>query len=159
MSNSWQDLVSGENCPFDKPRLNVEEHMLLIRELSISTLFLDRNQAYRGHCVLVFDPRHVVRIDQLTPSEWTSFAEDLRVSESALFAVFKPDHMNVESLGNMVPHLHWHIIPRYMDDPRWGGPIWTTAQAELAQAGLAGDEYRELVEKIKSAIDKLDVPQ
>ncbi len=32
--------------------------------------------------------------------------------------------MNYELLGNTNPSLHWHVIPRYKDDPRWGQPIW-----------------------------------
>ena len=43
---------------------------------------------------------------------------------TAIVAVCKPDHMNVESLGNVMPHLHWHVIPRYKRDGRWGQPIW-----------------------------------
>ena len=55
----------------------------------------------------------------------------------------KPDHINIASLGNVMPHLHWHIIPRYRADPRWGGPIWPeeaqhrlTAADEAALKGL-----------------------
>ena len=156
VSPSWQKLVSGENCPFDEPRTISEQQMYRVREMSVSTLFLDRNQAYRGHCILVFDPRHAVRIDQLTGTEWARFAEDLRSAEIAINTVFKPEHMNVESLGNIVPHLHWHIIPRYIDDPRWGKPIWTDPQDEMIQVELDSDEYLSLVKTINKDIDQRD---
>jgi diadenosine tetraphosphate (Ap4A) HIT family hydrolase len=51
---------------------------------------------------------------------------DLAQAEAAIHASVTPDHINVESLGSTVPHLHWNIIPRYRSDPRWGRPIWTT---------------------------------
>jgi diadenosine tetraphosphate (Ap4A) HIT family hydrolase len=154
VSTSWQKLVSGEDCPFDEPRTNIEKQMYRVREMSVSTLFLDKNQAYRGHCILVFDPRHVVRIDQLTGSEWGLLAEDLRAAEIAINTVFRPEHMNVESLGNIVPHLHWHIIPRYIDDPRWGKPIWTEPQNEMIQVKLDNDEYLSLINTINQSIDQ-----
>ena len=53
-----------------------------------------------------------------------------------IVAVCRPDHVNVESLGNVMPHLHWHVVPRYRDDGRWGSPIWAADQPrrELAAA-------------------------
>jgi diadenosine tetraphosphate (Ap4A) HIT family hydrolase len=43
---------------------------------------------------------------------------------AAINAAFEPRKMNIESLGNGVPHLHWWLTPRYEADPRPFGPIW-----------------------------------
>jgi diadenosine tetraphosphate (Ap4A) HIT family hydrolase len=58
--------------------------------------------------------------------------------------------MNVEVFGNQISHLHWHIIPRYENDRRWGGPIWTTTEEEMEIINLPNNEYRELVEEIRA---------
>lgn len=42
-----------------------------------------------------------------------------------------PEHINVERLGNTVPHLHWGQLRRYKNDRRWGHPIWTTERSEI----------------------------
>jgi diadenosine tetraphosphate (Ap4A) HIT family hydrolase len=44
--------------------------------------------------------------------------------ERALRAVMQPHKINVASLGNLTPHLHWHVIPRYEDDPHFPRPVW-----------------------------------
>ena len=108
----WKALLAGANCPLDAPRADVNEHWDLVAQLTVSSLYLTKNQTYRGQCQLIFDPRHVSRLDQLSRPEWTSLAADLMTAERAIVRVVKPDHVNVESLGNVVPHLHWHIIPR-----------------------------------------------
>ncbi|HXN14887.1 MAG TPA: HIT domain-containing protein, partial [Usitatibacter sp.] len=43
-----------------------------------------------------------------------------------------PDKMNLASLGNMVAHVHWHVVPRYRDDRHFPKPIWSTPQRERA---------------------------
>ena len=53
------------------------------------------------------------------------------IAERYVTRAFQPDHVNLECLGNTVPHLHVAIIPRYRSDPRWGHPIWTTSRAEM----------------------------
>jgi diadenosine tetraphosphate (Ap4A) HIT family hydrolase len=44
--------------------------------------------------------------------------------EAALRGLMRPDKINLASLGNLVPHLHWHVIPRFGDDPHFPAPIW-----------------------------------
>jgi diadenosine tetraphosphate (Ap4A) HIT family hydrolase len=51
-----------------------------------------------------------------------------------------------------VPHLHWHIIPRYKDDGRFGGPIWMTTREEMTRTRLEEPEYERLVETIVAAL-------
>jgi len=112
------------SCVLCPPRNPVAEDRHEIATLSISTLYLYGDQRFRGYSILAFDARHGVALGDLTKSEYTSYMEDLRISAQAISVALHPDHMNVELLGNALPHLHWHIVPRYKDDPRWGSPIW-----------------------------------
>jgi diadenosine tetraphosphate (Ap4A) HIT family hydrolase len=113
----WESLVAGAGCPLDAPRPPSNDYWDLVGQLSVSSLYLAKNQTYRGQCQLIFDSRHVARMDQLSRPEWNSLAGDLFTAQQAVSRVVRPDHINVESLGNVVPHLHWHIIPRYVGDP------------------------------------------
>jgi diadenosine tetraphosphate (Ap4A) HIT family hydrolase len=116
------------------------------------TLYLVANQTYRGQCMLIFDPRHAARPDQLTAEEWTEFCGDLYRSQKAIVDVARPDHINIESLGNVVPHLHWHIIPRYVDDPRWGMPVWTTPLSAMPETPLEASEREQLLRHRRAAL-------
>jgi len=107
---------------------------------------------YRGHGILVFDPRHATRLDQLTSAEWAAYAADLQRVVQAIAGVCRPDHMNVESLGNVMPHLHWHVIPRYKDDGRWGAPIWAADLAQQPQRQLAADDRAALLAALRATM-------
>ena len=54
------------------------------------------------------------------------------VVEETQQAILSPDKINLASLGNMVPHLHWHVIPRWRGDRHFPDPIW--APARIARA-------------------------
>lgn len=149
---NWDELAAGEGCPFDVPRVEPNNFWESVIQLRVSTLCLLRNQAYRGHCILIYDPRHVIRPDQLTAEEWSAFTDDLHRAATALVDVCDPDHINVECLGNRIPHLHWHIVPRYRSDPRWGGPITMTTMAEMAHASLPGPERARLMADLRASL-------
>src|SRR5882672_32756 len=144
-ASSWDALASGSGCPYDQPRPANTEYFDRIAPLSISSLCLTANQAYRGSCALIFDARHATRIDELSPDEWSCFSADLYRAQSAIVRVFQPAHVNVALLGNTIPHLHWGIIPRYRDDPRWGRSIWMTSRTEMTDVRLAMAERAGLI--------------
>jgi len=144
----WDELRRGVACPFDSPRADTTDDWDLVSRLAVSSLYLTKNQTYRGHCVLVLDVRHAVRPDQLSAEEWAAFCADLHKAETAVVRVAKPDHINVASLGNVVPHLHWHVVPRYRADPRWGAPIWP----EEVVTTLAPEERERLLRALREAL-------
>lgn len=150
---TWESRVAGDGCPLDAPRPISNEHWDLVAPLSVSSLYLAKNQTYRGQCQLVFDPRHVARMDQLSREEWTALAADLYLAQQAVMRAVRPDHLNVESLGNIVPHLHWHIIPRYKDDPMWGAPVWTTPLASMRDTRLTDGDREELLAALRRALE------
>ena len=151
-TTAWETLRGGAGCPMDPPRPAANEYWDLVAALSISSLYLAKSQTYRGHCQLIFDGRHACRSDQLAADEWRRFCDDLYLAQRAILQVTRPDHVNVELLGNVVPHLHWHIVPRYFNDPRWGMPIWTTPLSAMPETHLEAADRTALIEAIRAAL-------
>jgi diadenosine tetraphosphate (Ap4A) HIT family hydrolase len=142
------------SCPLDAPRPDSNEHWDLVARLSVSSLYLAKNQCYRGHCQLVFDPRHAARPDELSAAEWAEYCADLYRAQAAIVRAVRPDHINIESLGNVVPHLHWHIIPRCRGDPRRGRPIWLDDARDMPDVRLAAADREELIAAIRGFLNE-----
>jgi diadenosine tetraphosphate (Ap4A) HIT family hydrolase len=153
-ANAWRKVAAGVDCSFDAPRAASTEHWEHVATLSCSSLYLPRNQTYRGHCILVLDLRHATRPDQLARAEWQSFCDDLYVAQHAIEHVVRPDHMNIATLGNVMPHLHWHIVPRYEHDPRWGAPIWSSDLANMPETRLVDADFATLLKQLRDALGR-----
>ena len=59
--------------------------------------------------------------------------------EAAVRETMQPDKMNLASLGNMTPHVHWHVVPRFRDDRHFPNPIWASPQRERSPANAERD--------------------
>lgn len=77
----------------------------------------------RGLSIVVFRGRHVVEPTELTDAEAAAYGREVLRVGRAIEAAFAPIKMNYNVLGNHVPHLHTHVVPRYADDPRPGWPF------------------------------------
>lgn len=107
------------------------EPELQIAELEFCYVSLTRDQFFPGY-TLVFSKRHQTELFHLDPAERSVLIEEVNRVAEALERVFKPAKMNYELLGNMVPHMHWHLVPRFTDDPLWPRPIWSEPHVEQA---------------------------
>jgi len=92
-----------------------------------------------GFCRVILE-RHVSEMTDLNPPERTRLMDAVFATEEALREVLRPDKINLASLGNAVPHLHWHVIARYGDDRHfpasiWGEPRRSPAARSLPDAG------------------------
>lgn len=85
--------------------------------------YLERHAVARGHTVVVFRDRHVADFTSLTEAEVAAYWQDVHAVARLIERVFAPCHMNYQLLGNTVPHLHVHLVPRYLDDPFPGKPL------------------------------------
>ena len=87
-----------------------------------SDAYLQRAEIQRGYTIVKWRGRHVAEPTELSPDEATGYwLEVLRVAR-ALESHLRPVKMNYNLLGNSVPHLHTHLIPRYAIDPKPGWP-------------------------------------
>jgi diadenosine tetraphosphate (Ap4A) HIT family hydrolase len=147
----WDALVLGENCPacanVKAPGGETNDFNKFIADMSMSRLVLDKNQYVKGYCLLVC-LKHVREPYELPQDEQEQFFNDMMVAGMALEKVFGADKMNFQILGNAVPHLHCHIVPRYYGDASGGHPIDPNAETVI----LKPEEYRERIMQIREML-------
>lgn len=80
---------------------------------------------------------HVAEFSALSLAERGAVMEAVVVVEQALLRELSPTKVNLASLGNVVPHLHWHVIARFADDAQFPAPIWAPAVREREPVRLA----------------------
>ena len=84
---------------------------------------------YPGYCRVIWNP-HVKEMTDLPPRERAHCLEVVFAVEATLRQLLSPEKINLASLGNMTPHLHWHVIPRLREDPHFPNSIWSTPLRE-----------------------------
>jgi diadenosine tetraphosphate (Ap4A) HIT family hydrolase len=82
---------------------------------------------YAGFCRVIWNA-HVKEMTDLRAADRAHLMEVVFAVETTLREVMAPHKVNLASLGNLTPHLHWHVIPRYLDDPHFPLPIWAGQQ-------------------------------
>lgn len=82
--------------------------------------------AFPGFCRIVWNT-HVAEMSDLGAAERSHLLAVVDAVERVVRAAVQPDKINLASLGNLVPHLHWHVIPRWRDDSHFPAPIWAAA--------------------------------
>ena len=105
--------------------------------------------AYPGFCRVIWHA-HVKEMSDLAPDQRAALMAAVWQVELAVRDVMAPEKVNLASLGNMTPHVHWHVIPRYLDDAHFPDPVWAVARRTTAPATLAARAAR--VAQLSAAI-------
>lgn len=77
---------------------------------------------------------HVSEWTDLPPADRAAMMRVAEAVETVLRKTLQPTKVNLASLGNVVPHLHWHVIARFTWDARWPAPVWAAKQREVVDA-------------------------
>jgi diadenosine tetraphosphate (Ap4A) HIT family hydrolase len=109
-----------------------------------------------GYCRVIWN-RHIAEMSELSRVEREIFLALVDVTEFAVRRVMRPQKINLASLGNQVPHLHWHVIPRFADDPYFPDSIWSAKHRQTAEPILKTrrEFAKGLPEAIRSGIADL----
>lgn len=118
----------------------------LWRNALFSVILVD-DAAYPGFVRVILHD-HVREISDLSKDDRLAVNEAVHQVELGQRAVLAPHKINVASLGNVVPHLHWHVIPRYQDDAQFPAPIWAAAARATTPAVL--DARRALLPNLRA---------
>ena len=115
------------------------------------SVILVEDAAYPGFCRVIWR-EHVREMSDLSSDDRLLLNEAVHLVEEAVREVMAPLKVNVASLGNVVPHLHWHVIPRFADDAHFPAPVWAQAARQTDEAALAA--RRALLPDLAAAIAK-----
>jgi len=108
------------------------------------------DEPFVGFCRVIWNA-HVREMTDLAVADREHLMRVVFRVESALRALLSPHKMNVASLGNLVPHLHWHLVPRFVDDSHFPNPIWAERKRAAPQRTVPADFARLLAAKIAEA--------
>ncbi|MEO9384946.1 HIT family protein [Chromobacterium phragmitis] len=89
---------------------------------------------YPGFCRVVWKS-HVKEMTDLSAADRQHLMDWVWRAEAAIRQTMRPAKINLASLGNVVPHLHWHVIPRFEDDAHFPSPIWAAPRREAQARG------------------------
>jgi diadenosine tetraphosphate (Ap4A) HIT family hydrolase len=116
---------SASDCPFclKLARLSALPPEDVVWQFPYSVALLGPWQYYHGYCILVART-HARELHELNDFERHAYFDEMCLLAAAIAESFGPHKLNYELLGNQVPHLHWHLFPRYRHDPQALQPVW-----------------------------------
>lgn len=136
------------DCLYCRKDQRLQNLMIEVTTLRVSTLYLFRDQTHRGRCVVAYRG-HVNELFELPDAELALFMQDVVQAARAIQAACSPKKINYGAYSDKLPHLHMHLVPKYEGGTSWG----TTFEMMPANKTLLTDaEYAELMAAIKRAL-------
>ena len=128
------------------------EHPGFIAELPSGYAVLGDSQFFRGYCLLLCR-QSVADLEELNAEFRAQFLLDMARLSAAVSRVVAPHKINLESLGNVVPHLHWHVFPRQLSEAEPAKPVWLTMPpADSAEYAFDAERDAQLIEDLRAAL-------
>jgi diadenosine tetraphosphate (Ap4A) HIT family hydrolase len=123
--------------------------MIEVAPLRVSTLYLFKEQTHPGRCVVAYHG-HVNELFELSDSEVALFMQDVAHAARAIKAAFDPAKINYGAYSDKLPHLHFHLVPKYVDGPEWGT---TFAMMPEPKNLLSDADYAATIESLRRRLD------
>jgi diadenosine tetraphosphate (Ap4A) HIT family hydrolase len=126
---NWTELTRGINCEMcESERSDADDYGVRIHTGPYTDAYLQRADVQRGYTLVIWRGRHVNEPTELSDVEASGYWAEVLTVARALIKMYQPLKMNYETLGNSLPHLHTHLVPRFTEDPRPGQPFPLSAQ-------------------------------
>jgi diadenosine tetraphosphate (Ap4A) HIT family hydrolase len=143
---SFYELKRGEGCPMcAQGRPQETEYGARFFAGEVSDAYLQKANIQRGYSVVIWRGRHVAEPTELSAEDASQYWLEL-LEVGRRLERLEPVKLNYDILGNSLPHLHTHVIPRYADDPKPGWPF-PFPEDEASQIGE--DEFRRDLEALR----------
>lgn len=138
-----------ENCLYCKNKTLLDELMIKICDLEVSTLYLFKEQSHPGRVVVAYKD-HVSEQFEIPQEDYLKFMLDVRRVGKALKEVFHPDKINFGAYSDTLQHAHWHIVPKYKGEFEFGGVF----EMNPKQTYLSEAEYTGRIGMIRKALQE-----
>jgi hypothetical protein len=133
------------DCQYCRKDQRLHDLMIEIGPMSVSTLYLFREQTHRGRCVVAYHG-HVNELFELPEAELIAFTKDVAQAARAIKTAVKAKKINYGAYSDKLPHLHMHLVPKYEGGTAWGAPF---EMMPAPKQFLSADDYAALIAAIK----------
>jgi diadenosine tetraphosphate (Ap4A) HIT family hydrolase len=148
----WAKLTRGVGCEMcESERPESDRYGIRIHVGEYTDAYLQRADVQRGYTLVIWRGRHVNEPTELNEAEAAGYWADVLTVAKALINLYKPLKMNYETLGNSLPHLHTHLVPRFTDDPRPGEPF--PLSAKQPDAKIPEERLRSEASALRKLLD------
>jgi ATP adenylyltransferase len=110
------------DCLYCRRDHRLQDLMIEVAPLRVSTVYLFREQTHRGRCVVAYQ-EHVNELFELGNYDLGEFMRDVAQTAKAIKAAFAPNKINYGAYSDKLPHLHMHLVPKYEGGVAWGAPF------------------------------------
>lgn len=121
--------------------------MIEICKLNVSTVYLFREQTYRGRCIVAYKD-HAKELYELDNDALLSYMQDVNKVAKVLKDIFTPVKINYGAYSDKLPHLHIHLVPKYTDGPDFGSTFTMNPQ----KVYLSDEEYMDMRASVRSRL-------
>ena len=125
----------------------LKDLMIEVCKLNVSTVFVFREQTYHGRCLVAYKD-HDVELYQLGDADLLAYMQDVTKVAAVMKELLNADKINYGAYSDKLPHLHFHLIPKYADGPDYGGVFAMNPQ----KVYLTDSQYAEMVENIRKKL-------
>lgn len=115
-----------------------------IATLAVSDLCFVSDHRFPGRCVITLHP-HATELFELGPEILSAYADDVSRAAKAIKLATDAFKMNYEILGNADPHVHCHLVPRQLSEPKPKVPAWLHPEPQAALATAEADEIKRRI--------------
>lgn len=140
--------MSHPGCFYCEPDQRQADLMVEVCDLSVSTLFVFREQTYAGRCLVAYR-HHVNELFELADAERDAFCKDVADAARAIQAAFQPAKVNYGAYSDTLGHLHVHLVPKYVGGPDYGSTFRMMPEPRVL---LSDACYAELGARIRSVL-------
>ena len=120
----WAERMAGQGCPMCAAVGGGDnDWWVAVHTGEFADVHLERRSRLPGYCIVVWRHGHIAEPTDLDSGQAAGYWQEVLAAGRAIRERFDPVKLNYLTLGNTVPHLHTHVLPRYRDDPAPGGPI------------------------------------
>lgn len=136
-----------KECLYCTDNQTLHDLMLPIANLRVSRAFLFKEQTYHGRCLVAYNG-HVNDLNELSDDERNAFMADVAQVTRAMQRVFNPEKINYGAYSDKLSHLHFHLAPKYVDGPDYGG----TFRMNPGEVYLTDAEYTGMIQALRQAL-------
>lgn len=138
-----------KECLYCQNNETLHNLMIEICHLRVSRAFLFKEQTYHGRCLVSYDG-HVNDLNELSDEQRNLFMVDVAQVTKAMQKLFNPEKINYGAYSDKLSHLHFHLAPKYVDGPDYGGIF----QMNPGKVYLSEEEYAAMVASLRQELNQ-----